>query len=319
MEKTPDLLKQLIQTYDLNQGAKSILSPSALNTYLDCPLMFYYRYVAGLRMPDEVSAEIDSALFGTLFHRAAERIYTDLTAVSPEIRKEDLEALLKDEVKIQAYVDAAFKEKFFHVDEKEQPEYNGTQLIHAKVIASYVKQLLRLDLAYAPFRMEGMERKVRETLDIETPAGRILLNLGGTIDRMDQKGDTLRIVDYKTGGSPKTPENIEQLFTPGHNRPGYIFQTFLYAAIVCRKESLKVAPALLYIHKAASDTYTPVIEMGAPRQPKTPVNNFAFYEQEFRERLHILLQEIFNPAIPFDQTEDEKRCAYCDFRGLCHR
>ena len=52
---------------------------------------------------------------------------------------------------------------------------------------------------------------------------------------------------------------------------------------------------------------------------RTPVNNFAFYEQEFRERLHILLQEIFNPAIPFDQTEDEKRCAYCDFRGLCHR
>ena len=319
VEKTPDLLRQLIQTYDLNHGAKSILSPSALNTYLDCPLMFYYRYVAGLRMPDEVSAEIDSALFGTLFHRAAERIYTDLTAVNPEIRKENLEALLKDEVKIQAYVDAAFKEKFFHVDEKEQPEYNGTQLIHAKVIASYLRQLLRLDLAYAPFQMKGMEEPVHEPLELDTPAGKIRLNLGGTIDRMDQKGDTLRIVDYKTGGSPKTPENIEQLFTPGHNRPGYIFQTFLYAAIVCRRESLKVAPALLYIHKAASDTYTPVIEMGAPRQPKTPVNNFAFYEQEFRERLHILLQEIFNPALPFGQTEDEKRCTYCDFRGLCHR
>ena len=320
VEKTPDLLKKLIQTYDLNHGAKSILSPSALNTYLDCPLMFYYRYVAGLRMPDEVSVEIDSALFGTLFHRAAERIYTDLTTAGPEIRKEDLEALLKDEVKIQAYVDAAFKEKFFHVGEKEKPEYNGTQLIHAKVIASYIKQLLRLDLAYAPFRMKGMEEKVRETLELDTPAGKIRLNLGGTIDRMDQKGDTLRIVDYKTGGSPKTPENIEQLFTPGPNRPGYIFQTFLYAAIVCRRENLKVAPALLYIHKAASDTYTPVIEMGAPRQPKTPVNNFAFYEQEFRERLNGLLQgEIFNPDIPFTQTEDDKRCAYCDYRGICHR
>ena len=65
------------------------------------------------------------------------------------------------------------------------------------------------------------------------------LNIGGTIDRMDSKGDTLRIVDYKTGGTPKTPESIEQLFTPADNRPNYIFQTFLYAAIMCRKQGLK--------------------------------------------------------------------------------
>ena len=84
-------------------------------------------------------------------------------------------------------------------------------------------------------------------------------------------------MDYKTGGTPKTPENIEQLFTPADNRPNYIFQTFLYAAILCRKQSLKVAPSLLYIHRAASESYSPVIEMGATRQPKVPVNNFAFF------------------------------------------
>ena len=89
---------------------------------------------------------------------------------------------------------------------------------------------------------------------------------------MDSKDDTLRIVDYKTGGAPKTPENIAQLFTPAEGRPNYIFQTFLYAAILCRKQAKKVAPALLYIHRAAQDTYSPVIEMGAARQPKQPVN-----------------------------------------------
>ena len=78
----------------------------------------------------------------------------------------------------------------------------------------------------------------------------------------------------------------------------------LYAAIMCRKQGLKVAPSLLYIHRAASESYSPVIEMGAPRQPKVPVNNFAFYEDEFRERLSALLQEIYNPEEPFTQTED---------------
>ena len=319
IHKTPEMLQQMFDAYDIHRRPKAFFSPSALNAYLDCRLKFYYRYVAGLKALDEVSAEIDSTLFGTIFHRSAELVYNELTTNGREIRKEDLEQLLKDDVRLQAYVDNAFKEKFFHVPLTEQPEYNGTQLIHSKVIASYLRQLLRNDLQYAPFRMEGMEQDVREMMEIDTPQGKLALQIGGTIDRLDSKGDTLRIVDYKTGGTPKTPENIEQLFTPADNRPNYIFQTFLYAAILCRKQSLKVAPSLLYIHRAASESYSPVIEMGAPRQPKVPVNNFAFFEDEFRERLHGLLQEIFSQEETFSQTEDTRKCEYCDFRSLCKR
>ena len=319
VEKTPEIITRMYERYDVNRHPKSLFSPSALNTYLDCRLKFYYRYVAGLKAPDEVSAEIDSALFGTIFHRAAELVYKDLTANGKEIRKDDLEQVLRNDIKLQNYVDTAFKEEFFHVALTEKPEFNGTQLINAKVITSYLRQLLRNDLQYAPFFMEGMEKKVTEIIEIETPQGKLALNIGGTIDRIDSKDDTLRIVDYKTGGSPKTPENIKQLFTPADGRPNYIFQTFLYASIMCRKQSLKVAPSLLYIHRAASETYSPVIEMGEARQPKMPVNNFAFYEDEFRERLQTLLQEIYNPEEPFTQTEDKRKCEFCDFRELCRR
>ena len=319
VEKTPEIITRMYERYDVNRHPKSLFSPSALNTYLDCRLKFYYRYVAGLKAPDEVSAEIDSALFGTIFHRAAELVYKDLTANGKEIRKDDLEQVLSNDIKLQNYVDTAFKEEFFHVALTEKPEFNGMQLINAKVITSYLRQLLRNDLQYAPFFMEGMEKKVTEIIEIETPQGKLALNIGGTIDRIDSKDDTLRIVDYKTGGSPKTPENIKQLFTPADGRPNYIFQTFLYASIMCRKQSLKVAPSLLYIHRAASETYSPVIEMGEARQPKMPVNNFAFYEDEFRERLQTLLQEIYNPEEAFTQTEDTKKCEFCDFRELCRR
>ena len=319
IHKTNEVLQRMYNAYDIRQHPNALFSPSALNTYLDCRLKFYYRYVAGLKAPDEVSAEIDSALFGTIFHRSAELVYQDLTTNGKEIRKEDLEQLLRNDVKLQTYVDNAFKEELFHVQANEQPEYNGTQLIHSKVIASYLRQLLRNDLHYAPFHMEAMEQKVTETVEIETPLGILPLNIGGTIDRMDSKDDTLRIVDYKTGGTPRTPENIEQLFVPADNRPNYIFQTFLYAAIMCRKQTLKVAPSLLYIHRAASENYSPVIEMGAPRQPKIPVSNFAFYEDEFRERLSALLKEIYNPEETFSQTEDNGKCEYCDFRSLCKK
>ncbi len=320
IEKTPEILNRLRNTYNLESNPKAFaLSPSALNAYLDCRLRFYYRYVAGLKTPDEVSAEIDSALFGTIFHRSAELAYGDLSANGKEIRKEDLERLLRDDVRLQGYVDRAFKEEFFHVDLNERPEYNGVQLINSKVIGSYLRQLLRNDLQYAPFSMVGMEKKVQEEVTVNTPESPIKIRIGGTIDRMDCKGDTLRIVDYKTGGSPKTPTNIEQLFTPAEGRPNYIFQTFLYAAIMSRQQSLKVAPALLYIHRAANENYSPVIEMGEPRKPKIPVNNFAFFEDEFRERLQTLLEEIFGNETPFTQTENTKVCEYCDFRALCKR
>lgn len=320
IEKTPEILNRLRNTYNFESNQKAFaLSPSALNAYLDCRLRFYYRYVAGLKTPDEVSAEIDSALFGTIFHRSAELAYGDLSANGKEIRKEDLERLLRDDVRLQGYVDRAFKEEFFHVDLNERPEYNGVQLINSKVIGSYLRQLLRNDLQYAPFSMVGMEKKVQEEVTVNTPESPIKIRIGGTIDRMDCKDDTLRIVDYKTGGSPKTPTNIEQLFTPAEGRPNYIFQTFLYAAIMSRQQSLKVAPALLYIHRAANENYSPVIEMGEPRKPKIPVNNFAFFEDEFRERLQTLLEEIFGNETPFTQTENTKVCEYCDFRALCKR
>lgn len=319
IEKTPEVLRRIYRAYDSTNPKSVILSPSALNAYLDCRLRFYYRYVAGLKTPDEVSAEIDSALFGTIFHLSAQLVYTELTANGNMIQKEDLERLLRDEVKLQSYVDRAFKKELFKVAPEEKPEYNGVQLINSKVILSYLKQLLRNDLQYTPFEMVAMEKKVSEEMTIQTGQGPFTLRLGGTIDRMDAKEGTLRIVDYKTGGSPKTPANIEQLFTPSETRPNYIFQTFLYVAIMSRKQSLMVAPALLYIHRAASESYSPVIEMGEPRKPKIPVNNFAFFEDEFRERLQALLEEVFDEKEAFTQTKDIKKCSYCDFKAICKR
>lgn len=115
------------------------------------------------------------------------------------------------------------------------------------------------------------------------------------------------------------PESIEQLFTPANGRPSYVFQIFLYAAILSRKQPLLVAPALLYIHQAASESYSPVIQMGPMRQPKIPVTNFSFFEEEFHERLKTLLKELFSADTPFTQTAHEQRCEYCDFRKLCRR
>lgn len=320
VEKTPDVMRQMQSLFDVRANPKAKFSPSALNYYLDCPLKFYYRYVAGLSAPDEVSAEIDSATFGSIFHYAAEHIYKDLTTHGKVINKEALETLLRNEVKLQDYVDTAFKKLFFNVPQNEKPEYNGVQLINSAVIARYLKQLLQNDLRYAPFTFIASEMEVDEPIDIQTPKGVIKSRIGGIIDRMDSKDGTLRIVDYKTGGDADTPPHVESLFIPDKKRSNYVFQTFLYAAIMCRKQpTMKIAPALLYIHRAATETYSPVIQMGESRKPKEAVEDFSKYEKEYRERLQGLLEEIFNPEKSFTQTEIIEKCTYCDFKALCKR
>ena len=60
IHKTPEMLQQMFDAYDIHRCPQAFFSPSALNAYLDCRLKFYYRYVAGLKALDEVSAEIDS-------------------------------------------------------------------------------------------------------------------------------------------------------------------------------------------------------------------------------------------------------------------
>jgi hypothetical protein len=316
--KTEEVMRRMKNHYDVNLQPKAKFSPTALNAYLDCPLKFFYRYVAGVKVPQEVSADIDSAMFGSIFHKTAENIYKDLTARGKVVNHDDLERLVNDPVRLQAYVDDAFRTEFFHIEPDVRPEYNGRQLINSAVIARYLRQLLQHDLRRTPFTYVAAETEVMEPVTVKLPdGGEVPTRIGGFIDRMDQKDGILRIVDYKTGGTPKSAKSVELLFLPSPDRSGYIFQTFLYAAIVSRMPQfagMKVAPSLLYIHRAASENYSPVIQLDGQ-----PVEDFAPYAAEFRQRLTALLEEIFNPDIPFTQTEQEEKCAYCDFKALCRR
>ena len=113
--------------------------------------------------------------------------------------------------------------------------------------------------------------------------------------------------------------SLQHLFTPIKDRPGYALQAFLYASLMThRHPSYRVSPALLYIHRAASDDYSPIIVMGE-RSTLAPVEDFRPLDEEFRNQLQELLEELFTPGIPFDQTDDDTRCAFCEFASLCHR
>ena len=312
IEKTPEIYKLLVENYANPQQDDWYISPSALNTYLNCQLSFYYKYVARIRKPDEVSSEIDNAAFGSIFHEAAEQLYKDLTAHGNVINGSDLERVLKDKPRLESYVDNAFKHLFFQIPEQEQAAYNGTQHINRSVIIRYLQNLVRYDLQNAPFTFVAAEKVVTETFQVPMPEGTLQVKVGGTIDRMDSKGGVLRIIDYKTGGRVPRATDMESVFT-GKRRDHRIFQTFLYASVMCHKQTQPVSPGLLLIHRAASNDFTTDIIFNKER-----VNDFSLLDADFRERLQALLYEIFNRDVPFKQTENRPdACRWCDYYQLC--
>lgn len=320
--KTPEIFKLLKDNYDTSIPANKnrVMSPSALNTYLDCKLKFYYHYIAKLQTIDEVNDEIDAALFGTIFHESAESIYKELTGGDDNkmVTREEIETYLKSPYKIKQHVDNVFKREFFKIDQSQQAPYNGIQLINSQVICSYVKQLLKQDARYAPFTIMGMEKKRFKTFDISSPNGDYEINIGGYIDRFDLKDGVLRIVDYKTGGSPKKIKAIDELFEESDKRAAHVLQTFIYADIISDAlPNYNIAPSLLYIHKAADEEYSPIIQMGS--RPAVDITNFRVIKEEFAKKLGELIKDIFERDVAFTQTEDFAKCAYCDFRMLCKR
>lgn len=329
IQKDEAVMNKLMGRFDLSVKKTNLLSPSALNTYLLCPLKFYYRYVAGLKEADEVSIEIDASQFGTIFHQVAEWIYKDLSYRGGEIRKSMIEELYRNEIKLESYVEKAFKKHFFHIEDTEKAVYNGLQRINFAVILRYIKRLLELDMRHAPFQYVGSEQPIYETTEINVCGKNISLRWGGVIDRLDiikdESGNALlRIVDYKTGGDAEKLKHLDDLFIKGKDRAKYVFQTFMYAAIKCKElrnegKKFAVVPSLLYIHRAADkEKYSPYIQIGERKDIMT-VLDFEPIEEDFRMRLNELIHEVFNPNISFEQTTDADSCSFCEFKNLCKR
>ena len=323
VQKTTSVLQELFDKYK-----DSYLSPSALNKYMNCKLQFYLAQIAGLKKPDETDTEIDFAMFGTLFHKSAQLTYNDLASKTPDhtITSQDIEELLKDYPRLEGFVQQAFREDYFGGKDVNKTDYSGTQSINFEVILKYLRQILRMDMElYAPFQYVGSESDGYKHYiglpDPLQPGSTLQVCLKGIIDRMDCKDGILRIVDYKTGREKETPKTIDELFPPTKykDRKKEAFQIMYYAYIMSMQPQFskyRLAPTLLYTRTSSKPTKEDIYyKIG-----NDVLTDFTSQcGPQFEEKLKAIITEIFNPAIPFDPTDDKETCRNCDFASLCGR
>ncbi|WP_281723955.1 PD-(D/E)XK nuclease family protein [Hoylesella shahii] len=320
VEKTDSIMQQLMKL--------DKLSPTAINRYLRCQLLFFYNTVAGLKESDEETDDIDNRTFGNIFHKGSQLIYEQLMDANFTVSENAIKDFLADKSALQRIVDRTFNEELFKVANANQhPQYNGLQLINRGVIISYLKKLLQMDLSLTPFRILAMEKPVEQEVVFDVNGKAHTLTIGGYVDRLDEveegNGKVIRVVDYKTGRKPQTAVTaFEDIFSGDKvtkNHADYYLQTFLYAAIVrdslkWNKQKLPVSPALLFIQQASSEENDPVLRVGKER-----INDIAVYHNDFWAHLKALLSEIFNKERAFMPTKDRERCTRCPYRQVCYQ
>lgn len=276
-------------------------SASAMNTYLFCQKKFFYRYVQRIHEPPkDENVTTSEATIGTVLHAVIQSLYTPY--IQRVVKASD----------IQDIIDSLANERW---DELPIDAIRTDQLA-SLIVNNYVHNILRYDQKHAPFIYLNGEQKIAVEITIPQVG---IVPFYGYIDRLDLQGDTLRVIDYKTGKSNIEYRDMEHVFDRSENQDKAL-QTMLYCWLLEQH-----APHLLRNNAHIAPHIYPVRSMSNTDEVQTLIHqkgnaHFVWSEEtkrEFMEGLTTLLQDIYNPAIPFTPTVISKRCEHCPFFTLC--
>ncbi len=296
---------------------KSSLSPSALSNYIECPLRFYYKYIAVIKEQDTINEDLDPRVFGNLFHQIIETLFSPFKGQT--IAKEELQNLLVSEDKIKAIMIKTFKKNKLHLDYNLSifSDLQGKNSLIYEVLYKYIKQFIRKEMDRTPFKLINLEKKVPNIYCLEYGK---TVNLEGTIDRIDLQDDIFRIIDYKTGNTEQVIKDISDLFdTKKHTNLKAIFQTLLYCLIISDEYPDKeIAPGIISVKKLFSDSYSLDIYLKEDKKQQAHLT-LKLVKEPFKKLLNNLLKEILDTDKPFEQTSNPDNCRNCLFTNHCFK
>lgn len=189
------------------------ISASAMNTFLTCPLDFYYRYIVGLREDDEVEEDVEVSTFGTLVHETLEELY--LSFIGKQVTASDVQQMKSDYAEV---LTSRFAKQFNH---NKESYLTGKNYISYQIASKQVANFLDFECvniqqhADKALCIKALEQRLEGDITILYQGESIPVRINGVMDRIDQWGDESRIVDYKTGACDEKKVSIvfDEVFT----------------------------------------------------------------------------------------------------------
>jgi len=274
-------------------------SVTGLNTYLKCPLKFYYRYVLNLEEKLDILEEPEGRQIGNFIHSLLEEAFKRFLGQKPVIN-------------------AAFKKYFFaaldkRFEENFQRTMRSGSFMLKEIIRFRMERFLELEKSRDVSRVFLLEEKSRRKLSL--PGGREI-NFVLKIDRVDElKDGSFLILDYKTGAAGTEPKPIEKINEGGFSREALkntvgSFQMPLYLYFLRRE--LNNPPS---INAAIYNLRSPKIEYFLKGADFSRISGI---EEVFIRALEAVIMEILDPGTAFAaDTRDARYCRNCPFFYLC--
>ncbi len=300
--KTPYTFQKLMEI------ARSGFSPSALGTYIRNPLKYYKNYILNLDEPQEIGDAIPVFTMGNIIHEVIELLYLDYTG---KILKTDyFDTFLK---RYEQLALKLFIEESFGKDVPVKPEMiTGKNLIVYEIIKKNIKDILLYDLqtvkAGNHLEIVALEQKLKARLPVQDKE----IYIRGKVDRIDRLNGTLRIVDYKTGSVKYENINIGKA---GNKEQDFVPDLSLLRSNAIKEKLFQLLTyAWLYYQQGNFLTTDWPFEVGilSTRNIRHGLLKANIYGstniditilKHFEEQLILLIEELFDPNIPFIETD----------------
>ena len=308
IERTPLIMSRVEKYF------KKSISASAINTYLRCPLDFYYKYIAELGEERNIEEDIESQQFGSLVHHALEVLYQPYAlfdSFGNEVKPKP-NALCEEDVlqMLKQYKKILYDEFYHYFDKDDQLFLKGKNLVSYTIAQETIENTLKKELSFLKNLKEELfiiqvEAKQTMTLSLNVHGHLRDVSFTGYIDRIDKVGSKYRVIDYKSGNvksqDVKFVEKENAMLT--FSKCKHAVQLAMYALFL--KEGHGYYPA-----EASIFSLTDVKQLSYPLSSQS--HNVEDICNLFKGFLEQLLGEIFDSEQSFEHNEESKYCNYCE-------
>jgi CRISPR/Cas system-associated exonuclease Cas4 (RecB family) len=316
LTRKPEHTTILLNLYTGEGETGKSLSPSAVNTWINCRMRFYYRYVCGMPEEEILEKEIDQRRFGNIMHETLRRLYEPLRD-KPDTGASVARLAADRETIRETVIGAALDE--MHWDR--ETLFSGKGVIIVDVLERYAQELLEYDGKIPDLTLLHLEDDFTSLRTINTATGEVKVRLGGRADRVDMTGGVIRVVDYKTGSPKRDAVTVEGLFDEDKDkRNDAVLQALLYCTMIGRDHPGKIVlPAIYWIQQLKAEGFTPYASAPGLGGTDATREEWNAFMTAFTQELDNTLQRIFSDNEEFRMTSVRQRCSTCPYRTLCRR
>jgi len=272
---------------------------TVLDTYLDCPLKFYYSYVLDLGKKEAITGDIERADIGKFVHRV---LSSYLSGRMNRILKE---------------TDIDLEEMDNLIDDLFGREYGANPTGAVYLLKAQIKEHLReyLSKYYIPLITKkkvtiiGVEEHIEATLNSH--------KLKGRLDVVEKRDTKIHILDYKSGSNTKNLRISFDRLDPD-NRDSWdeaigSLQLPFYLILYSERHGINIGDLKGMFLLLGRSSINKEIEL-----PLFDADDDGSNFDGLKTVIRGLLEEIVDPDVPFTAASNRKNsCPKCDFQYIC--